>query len=147
MTNPRHAHLSESPANGAPLHPTVLDVGTQRVAKVYAAAILRAAQTQNEGDQLLEEFESLANDVLPADPRLGAFLSSGIISKQAKAKVLRSVFSSRASALFVNSLLFLNDHGRLDLLRPITAACRDLPDRQAGRLRFPLLTTVPLPHA
>src|SRR5207245_9936903 len=100
MKNPRDTHLSEPPANGAPRHPPVLDVGTQRVAKVYAEAMLRAAQARNEGDELLEEFESLVKDVLPADPRLEAFLSSGVISKQAKAQALRSVFSSRASALF-----------------------------------------------
>src|SRR5437899_12203069 len=114
--NPRDAHFSEAPTNGAPLHPTVLDVGTQRVAKVYAEAVLRAAQTRKEGDELLEEFESLVQDVLPADPRLEAFLSSGVISKHAKAQVIRSVFSNRASTLFVNSLLALMDHGRLALL-------------------------------
>jgi F-type H+-transporting ATPase subunit delta len=145
MMKPRDAHLSESPANGPPLHPTVLDVGTQRVAKVYAEAMLRAAQTRNEGDKLLEEFESLVQDVLSADPRLEAFLSSGVISKQAKAQAIRSVFSGRASALFVNSLLVLNDHGRLDLLRPIVAACRELRDQQAGRMRVQVRSAVPLP--
>ena len=49
MMNSHDAHLPESPSNGARLHPTVLDVGTQGLAKVYAEAILRAAQTRSEG--------------------------------------------------------------------------------------------------
>jgi F-type H+-transporting ATPase subunit delta len=145
MKNPRDAHLSKSPANGTPLHPTVLDVGTQRVAKVYAEAILRAAPTRQESDELLEELDALVNDVLPADPRLEAFLGSGVISRHAKAAAIRSVFSSRASPLFVHALLVLNDHGRLDLLRPIAAACRELRDQQAGRMRVQVRSAVPLP--
>src|SRR5712692_6561392 len=109
MTNPRHAHPSESPANGAPLHPTVLDVGTQRVAKVYAEAILRAAEARDQGDELYEELDSLVNDVLPAAPRLEAFLNSRAIGKHAKTEVIRSAFAGRASDVFVNSLLVLND--------------------------------------
>src|SRR5206468_11660335 len=145
MMNSHDDHFPESPSNGARLHPTVLDVGTQGLAKVYAEAILRAAQTRSEGDELLEEFESLVNDVFGADPRLEAFLSSGAISRQGKAEAIRSVFSGRASTLFVHSLLVLNDHGRLELLRPIVAACRELRDQQAGRLRVYVRSAVPLP--
>lgn len=146
MMNHRDAHLPEPSANGARLHPTVLDVGTQGIAKVYAEAILRAAQTRNQGDEVLEEFESLVNDVFAADPLLEAFLSSGAISKQTKAQAIRSAFSGRASDLFVHSLLVLNDHGRLDLLRPIVAACRELRDQQAGRMRVQVRSAVPLPE-
>ncbi|HLJ93616.1 MAG TPA: ATP synthase F1 subunit delta [Gemmataceae bacterium] len=143
--NSRDAHLPDARADRAPLHPTVLDVGTQRVAKVYAEAILRAAQASNQGDEILEEFESLVKDVLPADPRWEAFLSSGVIGQHAKAQALRSVFSSRASPLFVQALLVLNDHGRLNLLRPIVAACRELRDQQAGRMRVQVRSAIPLP--
>jgi F-type H+-transporting ATPase subunit delta len=116
------------------------------VAKVYAEAILRAAETRNQqDDELLEELESLVKDVLPADPRWEAFLSSGVISRQAKAEAIRSVFSTRASALFVHSLLVLNDHGRLDLLRPIVASYRELHDQRAGRMRVQVRSAVPLP--
>ena len=145
MRNPRNAHLSESPADGAPLHPTVLDVGTQRVARVYAEAILRAAATRHQEDAILEELDSLVNDLLRADPRLEAFLSSRVISKQAKESVIRSVFSSRASELFIHVLLVLNVHERLDLLRPILEACRALHDQQAGRIRVQVRSAVPLP--
>jgi F-type H+-transporting ATPase subunit delta len=145
MMNSRDAHLSASSGNGAPLHPTVFDVGTQRVAKVYAEAILRAAEAQNQEDELYAELESLLNDVLPADPRLEAFLSSGAIGKHAKAEVIRTAFAGRASDLLINTLLVLNDHERLDLLRPIGAAYRQLRDQRAGRIRVVVRSAVPLP--
>jgi F-type H+-transporting ATPase subunit delta len=140
--NPRDKHL---PGNGAPLHPTVFDVGTQRVAKVYAEAVLRAAETGQQGDALYEEFDSLVNDVLRADPRLEAFLSSGAIGKHAKAEVIRSAFTGRASDLFINALLVLNDHERLDLLRPLVVAYRELRDQRRGRMRVLVRSAVPLP--
>jgi F-type H+-transporting ATPase subunit delta len=143
--SPWDDHATQSPANGAPLHPTVFDVGTQRVAKVYAEAMLRAAEAGNQGDELYEELETLVNDVFPADPRLEAFLSSGAISKHAKAEVIRSAFAGRASDLFVNALLVLNDHERLDLLRPIGVAYRQLRDQRAGRIRVLVRSAIPLP--
>jgi F-type H+-transporting ATPase subunit delta len=140
--NPRDQHL---PGNGAPLHPTVFDVGTQRVAKVYAEAIVRAAESRHEGDDFYQELEALVKHVFSADPRLEAFLSSGAISKHAKAEVIRSAFTGRASDLFLNALLVLNDHERLDLLRPIVAAYRELRDQRQGRIRVLVRSAVPLP--
>ena len=67
MKKLRVTHPSPTPANGAPLHPTVLDVGTQRVAKVYAEAILRAAKEgaawgrgweRREDDKILEKLKA-----------------------------------------------------------------------------------------
>jgi F-type H+-transporting ATPase subunit delta len=39
----------------------------------------------------------------------------------------------------------LNDHERLDLLRPIVAAFRELRDQRAGRMRVQVRSAVPLP--
>jgi F-type H+-transporting ATPase subunit delta len=143
--SPRDDHSPQIPDNGAPLHPTVLDVGTQRVARVYAEAILRAAEARQQTGELAVELDSLVNDVLPADPLLDLFFSSGAIGKHAKAEVIRSAFAGRASELLVHSLLVLNDHERLDLLRPIVAAYRELRDRREGRLRVHVRCAVPLP--
>jgi F-type H+-transporting ATPase subunit delta len=138
-------HTASVQANGAPLHPTVMDVGTQRVAKVYAEAILRAAEARGQVEELEQDLDSLLKDVLDKDPRLETFFSSGAIGKHPKAQVLRATFAGRASDVFVHSLLVLNDHERLDLLRPIRAAYRELRDRRAGRMRVLVRTAVPLP--
>jgi F-type H+-transporting ATPase subunit delta len=115
------------------------------VAKVYAEAILRAAEARNEEDELYEELRALLNEVLPADSRLEAFLSSGAIGKHAKAEVIRTAFSGRASNLLVNALLVLNDHERLDQLRAISAAYGQLRDQRSGRIGVMVRSAVPLP--
>jgi F-type H+-transporting ATPase subunit delta len=145
MMNHSPDRVSASTGDGAPLHPTVLDVGTQRVAKVYAEALYQAAAKRNQIDEVLEELESLVQDVFRADPQLEAFLSSSAIGRDRKKSIIQSAFGSRASELFVNGLLVLNDHERLDLLRPIVAAYRDLREQRSGRIRVQVASAVPLP--
>ncbi len=127
-------------------HETVLDMDAQRVAKVYAEALLRAAEKRGEVDELLQELDSLLDQVLQAEPQFEAFLSSGAVGRDRKANVLRSVFAGRASELFVNWLLVLNDHDRLDLLRPIVAAYRELREQRRGLLRVQVRSAEPLPE-
>src|SRR5262249_15040634 len=142
-------HFGERPsqpdANGAVKHETVFDVGTQRVARVYAEALLRAAEKHNRASELLQELDSLVREVFSREPQFEAFLSSGAVGRGRKAEAIRSVFENRASELFVNYLLVLNDHERLDLLRPIAAAYRELDDERAGRIRVQVRSAVPLP--
>ena len=67
------------------------------------------------------------------------------MGRDRKAHVIRKAFENRASELIVNFLLVLNEHERLDLLKPITVAYSDLRDERGGRVRVQVLTAVPLP--
>jgi F-type H+-transporting ATPase subunit delta len=96
-------------------------------------------------EEVLAELEALIKDVLNADPYLEVFLTSGIIDRQRKAEVLQGAFANRASDLVLNGLLVLNEHDRLDLLRPIVEAYRELHEQQAGRMRVEVASAVPLP--
>jgi F-type H+-transporting ATPase subunit delta len=135
---------SPTHGNGAASHETVLDVGTERVARVYAEALLGAATQHNQADEVLEELDTLVGPVFRADPHFGAFFASSAIGRDRKAQVIRSLFDGKASPVFVNGLLVLNDHERLDLLRPIAAAYRALRDQRAGRMRVQVRSAVPL---
>jgi F-type H+-transporting ATPase subunit delta len=121
------------------------DVSAQRVARVYAEALLNAAEKRGEADAVAEQLDSLLQDLFPADPQLEAFLSSGAVGRLHKAHVLESVFEKRASELFFHFLMVLNDHERLDLLRPIMAAFRALQDERGARVRVQVRTAAPLP--
>src|SRR5262249_47985328 len=101
--------------NGAAVHATVMDVGTERIARVYAEALFRAAEPVGQVDTIFEELDSLIRDVFRGAPEWEFFLASGAIGRDRKAAVIRSIFEGRASDLFVNFLLVLNDHERLDL--------------------------------
>src|SRR5256885_127805 len=114
---------------------TVLDVGAQRVGRVYAEALLNAADKRNAAAEILEELDAIVEDVFRGEPDLEAFLASNAIGRDRKKEVIEKTFAGRADDVFVNFLLVLNEHERLDMLRAIHAAYRDLYDQRSGRLR------------
>jgi F-type H+-transporting ATPase subunit delta len=120
------------------------DVSAQRLARVYAEALLGAAEKHGQGDEVFEELTSLVQDVFPADPQFEAFLSSGAVGRLPKGAVLRSVFENRAGELFFNFLMVLNEHDRLELVRTILGALQTLRDERAKRVRVQVVTAAPL---
>jgi F-type H+-transporting ATPase subunit delta len=134
-----------SSANGEPTHTHTADVSAQRVAKVYAEALLRAAARDGQPEVIEEQLDSLIDDVFRADPQFEEFLGSLAVGRDHKAAVLESVFKARASGMFYNFLLVLNQHERLELLRPIRAAYHLLLDERAHRVPVLVRTAVPLP--
>jgi F-type H+-transporting ATPase subunit delta len=75
---------------------------------------------------------------------MAAFFTSGVVSRSKKAKAIRHAFENRASELLTNFLLVLNDHDRLDLLRVVDTAYRELLEERAGHVRVHVLSAVPL---
>ena len=125
-------------------HEFIGDVDAQRIGRVYAEALLNAAEKQGQTDAVFEELDSLVHDVFAAQPEFELLLSSAAAGRKARAEVLRAVFAGRASELFYNFLQVLNDNDRLGLLRAIRAAYRDLHDERAGRVRIQVRSAVPL---
>src|SRR5436309_1653747 len=100
--------------------PSVFDIDVLRIARVYAEALLKAAQPKGLVDQLQESFDSLVGDPLrrsdeAADP--AALMASGAIPKARKAEVIEKLFRGKTDDVLVNFLHVLNDHNRLALLR------------------------------
>ena len=131
-------------ANEPPKHETVFDDATQHVAGVYAEAFLNAGQKSGQVEGLIQDLNSLVNQVYAADPALELFLSSRAVSRDRKAHALRAAFHGRASDLFLNFLLVLNEHDRLEALRPIAAAVRDLHEERTGKVRVQVASAEPL---
>jgi F-type H+-transporting ATPase subunit delta len=121
------------------------DVSARRIAKVYATALLDSAQQQGQSDTVLEELDSLVCDVFKNEPRLEVLLSGAAIGRLARRATLQKIFAGHASQLFTHFILVLNDHERLDLLRPILTAAIELNDHRQRRLRTFVFTAVPLP--
>jgi len=122
----------------------IADVSAQRVARVYAEALLNAADKQGQSDDVVEGLDSLIRDLFQAEPQLEAFLTSSAIGRERKAQVIDKVFENKASVLFVDFLKVLNQHERLNLLRPILAAAKELRDERAKRIRVQVRSAVPL---
>jgi F-type H+-transporting ATPase subunit delta len=122
-----------------------VNVDTQRVAKVYAESLYGAAAKQNQAKQVLDELQSLVGEVYKADPKIEVFLTSAIVGRDRKADLIKNVFSTRSSETFSNFLSVLNDHDRLDLLRPILTAYRELFDERSGHIHVHVRSAQPLP--
>jgi F-type H+-transporting ATPase subunit delta len=121
------------------------DVGAWHIAQVYAEGLFRAAQRHGQTDEVAENLASLIRDVFPALPDFEKLLSNRSIGRDAKAPVIQKVMEGRATPLFTDFLQVLNRHERLELLRPIAAAYRDLLDEKAGRIRVLVRSATPLP--
>jgi F-type H+-transporting ATPase subunit delta len=126
-------------------HRTVMDVGAQRVGKVYAEALLNAAEKQNQADEVLQVFDAVVYDLFRREPQFEMFLGSGAIGRDRKQEVIDKTFNGRAADVFVNFLLVLNKHDRLDVLRAVHAAYGQLYDTRAGRIRVQVTSALPLP--
>ena len=120
------------------------DVSAQRLAGIYAAALLNAAEANHSVARVLEEIDSLIDDVADKNRQLGALILGGAVGRKGRKAAITKAFSSRASETFFKFLLVLNDHERLDLLRPIRRALHDLHDERARRLRVHMFSAVPL---
>jgi F-type H+-transporting ATPase subunit delta len=121
------------------------DAGAAQVARVYAEALLAEAWDRIRGQETLEELEGLI-DLFNQDPQAEAFLCTPGGSRGPRAEAIRAAFAGKVDEIFLNFLLVLNDHDRLDLLRPILAAYRELYDRRQNRVRVEVRSAVPLPE-
>ena len=125
----------------------IWDVSDRRIARVYAEALLNAAEKHGQAEAVLEEIDSLVHDVFDQDARLETMFSGAAIGRYARADALEKVFKTRSSETFFRFLLVLNDHERLDLLRAIRTEARNLSDERNRRLRVLVYSAVPLSDA
>ena len=122
------------------------DVSALRIARTYAEALLNAAEKQGKADEVIDELHALVHDVLPSNPQLEPFLHSRAIGRDKKKGVIHKVFDGRATDVFVNFLLVLNAHDRLDLLRAVLFETREIHEKRTGKIRVQVRTAVPLPN-
>jgi F-type H+-transporting ATPase subunit delta len=121
------------------------DISARRIARVYAQALLDAAEKQSQAQEVLEELDSLVRDVFEKEPRLEVLMSSAAVGRHVRRETLQKVFAGRASPTFTYFLQVLNDHERLNLLRAVLTAATELYDQRHRRLRVYLSTAVSLP--
>jgi F-type H+-transporting ATPase subunit delta len=120
------------------------EVGAEHVADVYAQALLSAAEKAGKTDAAVAEFDALMSEVLDANPRFQAILSSKLISPAETSGILNRILGGRVSPLFMNFLQVVARHGRLDCLRAIHLQTRVLYDILQNRVRVQLITAEPL---
>jgi F-type H+-transporting ATPase subunit delta len=128
----------------APNRDTVMDVTEEQIARVYAKALLAAAAKSPDVAGLVEEVQSLADDVVAKFPALAETFRSSLISEESKEQLLDRVFASRASGTVLNFLKVLARHGRLQLLRPIARSLTAMYAEQRGLIDVEIRVASPL---
>lgn len=132
-------------ADGKKTPQVTIDVSARRIARVYAEALLNAADRRQQSDAVLEELRSLVRDVFERDPRLEVLLSSAALGRKARQEAIEKAFAGKTSEIFFNFLLTLNDHERLELLRAILEEAEALYMQRRGQLSVLVRSAVPLP--
>jgi F-type H+-transporting ATPase subunit delta len=127
-------------------HETVLEAGSvrSRLAKVYAEALFAVAQHQNAVEATGEEVSRFVSDVFDAAPAIESFLASPVIGKKAKAASLEAALPGHVSEIMRGLFAVLTRNGRLDLIRGIAAAYRQLLDSRSGRVPVKITSAVEL---
>lgn len=123
------------------------DIGQQQVAAVYAKALLLVGEESGQTAELLEQFESLVEDVLDKNPQFERTLTSALISHEDKAALLDRVLGKSAHPTLLNFLKVLSSHGRLDCLRSIWRALAHQYNEIRGRVEVELRAPQTIPAA
>jgi F-type H+-transporting ATPase subunit delta len=127
-------------------HATVFDDETRHVGRIYAEALLSAAEKRQQTQQVLEELEALVRDVLARDAAFALFLASAVVGREKKREALRRAFEGKINDILYNFLLVLNDHDRLGVIREVAVLMRDIYERRAGRMHVAVTAAQPLAH-
>ena len=124
-----------------------VDIASDRVAKIYAQAVVEAADAAGCRREVLAELGTLARGVLPQVPEAAAVFASPKVPAEEKARIIDRLTAGRMTATTVNALHVLARHGRLGLLGAVVEAAERLADERDGRKQATFTTAVPLDPA
>ncbi|HEY1381568.1 MAG TPA: ATP synthase F1 subunit delta, partial [Gemmataceae bacterium] len=129
--------------------PSVFDIDVLRVARVYAEALLNAAEKQGKVDEIWEQLVALVGAPLrrsdsPTDPMVLLVVGT---PRGRREEIIRKAFGGRVDDLFLKFLLVLNRHDQLEILRAVAAVYRELMDERSRNVRVQVQSAVPLTDA
>jgi len=137
---PEAARQSDAPpSDGMPV-----DIGADRLATVYARAIIEAADRRNCRREVLAEIASLVREVLPRVPRIGEIFASPRVATDRKEELIGRITDGRMLPTTIHSLRVLARHDRLGLLADVLNAAERLADDLEGRRQATFTTAVEL---
>ena len=108
------------------------DATREKLAEIYASALLGAAENANASvSALWEEYDSFVEQVCDAYPKFDDILDSAAVPTDEKYRMIDSLCRD-ASQIFRNFLKTLVRRGRFGFIREIRAACRRLSEERLG---------------
>ncbi len=116
------------------------------LSRTYATSLFELAEGEG-GQSAIENALGELEDVLElarSDGRFGEFLSSRVLSADARAASLGRIFEGRASDLVARFLQVLNAKGRLSHLPAIVASLDQMVQERFGRVEVDVYTAEPV---
>lgn len=143
--------MSAGPGNpdaaAAAAHATVLDDASPGLARVYAEALLNAAEKAGDVGEVLDELDAIQSEAFAKHPAFAEMVTTPAKTAAERDRVLASTFGGRAGETVVKFLRVLNRHGRLDQLGPVARAARAGWDRRRNLRPVSVRSAVPLTDA
>jgi F-type H+-transporting ATPase subunit delta len=115
-------------------HNQRFDVEREQLAKVYATALLAAANQQNAAADVVEQLDSLVADVFDPTPKFEEALNSPLIDHEDRETIIDNVFANRAHPLVLNLLKVLSLNDRIALIRSVARHARRMFDESQNRV-------------
>jgi len=140
-------HSSSTAAESAAAGDVTVDIGAERIARVYAQAIIEAADRKGCRGQVLGELAGIVRNVLPAVPRARDIFASPRISGDEKARMIDAITKGRTLPTTTHALHVLARHGRLGLLAEVVTSAERLAAELEGRKQATFTTAMPLAAA
>ena len=123
---------------------TVFDDESLHVGQVYAKAILAAAEAEGKVDVVVEQLQSLVQDVLAKQPALATVFADPKRSVEDKINLIERAFGRAADPSLVKSLKIVARRRRLPMLPSILQAVLKMRDQVQGRLQVLVTSASPL---
>jgi F-type H+-transporting ATPase subunit delta len=115
------------------------------IARIYADALMQAAQAKGERKVVREELESLAG-LLDEDEKFRIFLEAPQVDRTEKKRVLEKLFKEKLCATTLHLLYVLLDKNRQYLVRRVAREYGRLDDEKEGIREATVTSARPLPE-
>jgi len=120
-----------------------VDIGKQQVAAVYAKALIGAAEKAGKTSDVIDELDSIVDDVLAKSPDFEATIGSSRLSIEEKTGLIDRAFEG-GSEQITTFLKVLANHDRLDCIREVRAEAKRLYNDLKKRRAVEVITAQPL---
>lgn len=120
---------------------------SERLAAIYAKALLGAAEAPGHVEEVMEDFDAFVTEVLDLFPKLEQHLSSSRVTSHEKIEFIDRLAKDRVTTTFLNFLKVVAQRGRLDVIRYIQVAAHELFDQLRGIVQVEVRTALKLSEA
>ncbi len=124
-----------------------IDPAREHLGKIYAKALLAAAETAGEQLAVVEQLESFVGELLQSLPKLKALLESPRVAIEEKFAVIDRSLAKDATPTFLRFLKVVARRGRMAALREMAVAARRLYNETHGIIDVAVRTAFPLDAA